>query len=60
MPTDEHRREHAINDFIVPDDDATDLLADGSVSLSKTLRFLLHGFGDVAHGYSILSRVMRR
>jgi hypothetical protein len=42
MPTDKQARQYAVHDFVVPDDDTPDLLADSGVTVAELLRLLLH------------------
>jgi hypothetical protein len=50
VSTDEHRRKHTLDDLIVPDDNASDLFADGSETLAKSFGLFLHRFGGCCHG----------
>jgi hypothetical protein len=50
VSTDEHRRKHTLDDLIVPDDNASDLFADGSETLAKSFGLFLHRFSGCGHG----------
>ena len=49
MAADEQAGEHAVDDFVVPDDHAADLAANGIIALGEQLGPLLHRFGN-GHG----------
>ena len=47
MPADEQARQHAVHDFVVPDDHAADLLSHRVIARAKLLGPLLHWFADM-------------
>ena len=50
MPADEKTREHAVDDLLVTDDYAANLLGDGMITADEFFRPLLHGFGERHRG----------
>ncbi len=46
MPADEQAGQHAVDDLVVADDDAADLLADGLIAGHEFLRPAFHNFCD--------------
>jgi hypothetical protein len=46
MPANEHARQHAVHDVVVPDDHAPNLLLHRRVAIAKLLRLLLHRLAD--------------
>ena len=53
MPADEQAGQDAVDDFVVADDDAADLLVDGRVTVDELAGPAFHGFSN-AHGWSFL------